>query len=355
MTGVQTCALPIFMRLYNREPQNAPVPAQPNVAPYRPIAQDVSNMPSTALFASLSPMMVHNVTTLANQITDVNTPAEVENIIGLVRSHSMGGWEDFVPQQREYLARTLQEYVDTQTQEQVGNIMADISMAMHESANMYSLPYALDTLDHIINNVRRGNLTELLENSDYASLLPGARDALLNELAELRNELENDHGNGGEPPQRRGPFQPGGSSAVRGLPLGSLNIRPSITASALRGPDVQPVRNFLQQVQNLPGVTQEGLRTGLMAFENMDPTRQISKADFVRELLPSSYDIVDLRGASQENQHVMDQAEEDFNDDPSPIAAYLGLTGREIESWSRAVLQHYNDFDSFPKIGRAHV
>ena len=103
-----------LMRLYNREPQNAPVPAQPNVAPYRPIAQDVSNMPSTALFASLSPMMVHNVTTLANQITDVNTPAEVENIIGLVRSHSMGGWEDFVPQQREYLARTLQEYVDTQ-------------------------------------------------------------------------------------------------------------------------------------------------------------------------------------------------------------------------------------------------
>jgi hypothetical protein len=150
-------------------------------------------------------------------------------------------------------------------------------------------------------------------------------------------------------PQRRGPFRPGGASAVRGLPLGNLNLQPAITADLLRGPDIQPVRNFIQQVQNLPGVTQEGLRTGLMAFEQMDPSFKISKENFVKELLPSSYDIVDLKGAAQDNQHVIDQAEEDFNDDPSPIGKVIGLEGRELEAWSSAVLQHVNDFDSFPK------
>jgi hypothetical protein len=119
-----------------------------------------------------------------------------------------------------------------------------------------------------------------------------------------------------EPPQRRGPFQPGGASAVRGVPLGNLNIRPSITAEAFRGPDRQPVRNFLQQVKSMPGVTQEGLKTGLMAFENMDPSRQMTKAEFARELLPSSYDIVNLAGTATVDRHTMDMIESMIQDDP---------------------------------------
>jgi hypothetical protein len=76
------------------------------------------------------------------------------------------------------------------------------------------------------------------------------------------------------------------------------------------------VRNFLQQVRGLPGVTQEGLATGLMAFENMDPNRRMTKAEFVRELLPSSYDIVDLHGAATRNIHLGDrQMIEDMIDD----------------------------------------
>ena len=119
-----------------------------------------------------------------------------------------------------------------------------------------------------------------------------------------------------EPPQRRGPFRPGGASAVRGVPLGNLNIQPSITAEAFRGPDRQPVSNFLQQVKSMPGVTQEGLKTGLMAFENMDPSRQMTKAEFARELLPSSYDIVDLAGTATVDRHTMDMIESMIQDDP---------------------------------------
>lgn len=119
-----------------------------------------------------------------------------------------------------------------------------------------------------------------------------------------------------EPPQRRGPFRPGGASAVRGVPLGNLNIQPSITAEAFRGPDRQPLSNFLQQVKSMPGVTQEGLKTGLMAFENMDPSHQMTKAEFARELLPSSYDIVDLAGTATVDRHTMDMIESMIQDDP---------------------------------------
>jgi len=118
-----------------------------------------------------------------------------------------------------------------------------------------------------------------------------------------------------EPPQRRGPFRPGGASAVRGVPLGNLNIQPSITAEAFKGPDRQPVSNFLQQVKSMPGVTQEGLKTGLMAFENMDPSRQMTKAEFARELLPSSYDIVDLANSANRNEHDLEYLDDHLDDD----------------------------------------
>jgi len=149
-------------------------------------------------------------------------------------------------------------------------------------------------------------------------------------------------------PERRGPFRPGGSSAVRGMPLGNLNIQPSITASALRGPDVQPVRNFLQQVRSLPGVTQEGLRTGLMAFEQMDPTRQISKAEFVRELLPSSYEIVDLKDAADTNMHFRDEAEDAVADELYEVYRSIGVPEKFLEQVSEVVDGDIG-FDDLPK------
>ena len=152
---------------------------------------------------------------------------------------------------------------------------------------------------------------------------PATRERLERSLAEALQTLLDQ-----EPPQRRGPFQPGGSSAVRGMPLGNLNIRPSITAQSLRGPDSQPVSNFLQQVRGLPGVTQEGLATGLMAFENMDPNRRMTKAQFVRELLPSSYDIVSLQGTAEDNTHYRDMAETHVSEDPESVLDQMGISDR---------------------------
>jgi hypothetical protein len=114
------------------------------------------------------------------------------------------------------------------------------------------------------------------------------------------------------------------------------------------------VRNFLQQVRSLPGVTQEGLTTGLMAFENMDPNRRMTKAEFVRELLPSSYDVVDLKNAATDNQHIRELVQEDFMDDQSPIGYLLGLTDKQVDMWSDAIAEHGTEFDLYPaKIKRA--
>jgi hypothetical protein len=230
-----------FNTEYNQRTQQQPLIAQSQIIP-----QSIRGMRIHEMTAQLPATSVHNAVNVAAQITAVNTPDEVRDIVGLIRQYAIGIWEDFIPMQREYLAKYLERHLE-------------------------------------------------------------------------QNQ---------EPPQRRGPFQPGGSSAVRGMPLGNLNIRPSITAQSLRGPDSQPVRNFLQQVKGLPGVTQEGLATGLMAFENMDPNRRMTKAEFVRELLPSSYDIVDLHGAASANWH--DDATERLQDDPTPVFENMGIYDPEV-------------------------
>jgi hypothetical protein len=226
--------------------RNARAQPQQLVAQSRTIPQSIRGLSTNEMTAQLPGTLAHDVINLAAQVTAVNSPDEIRNIVGLVRQYAIGGWENFIPMQREYLARYLERHLE--------------------------------------------------ENQ--------------------------------EPPQRRGPFQPGGSSAVRGLPLGNLNIRPSITAQSLRGPDSQPVSNFLQQVRGLPGVTQEGLATGLMAFENMDPNRRMTKAQFVRELLPSSYDIVSLQGTAEDNTHYRDMAEAHVAEDPESVLDQMGISDR---------------------------
>lgn len=192
--------------------------------------------------------------------------------------------------------------------------------------------------DAIANAVEEGDFDPMeYSNADLAQfVLDDAIGGALTEITDAERQALADivrrHGYDGDlgedidaPPPRRGPFQPGGSSAVRGRPLGNLNMQPAITAAALRGPDSQPVRNFLQQVRGLPGVTQEGLATGLMAFENMDPNRRMTKAEFVRELLPSSYDIVDLHGAGDTDIHYRQLAEAHVAEDPETVLNQMGI------------------------------
>jgi hypothetical protein len=75
-------------------------------------------------------------------------------------------------------------------------------------------------------------------------------------------------------------------------------------------------------------VTQEGLTTGLMAFENMDPNTRMTKAEFVRELLPSSYDIVSLQGSADDNAHYRDMAEEHVAEDPESVLNQMQISDR---------------------------
>jgi hypothetical protein len=80
----------------------------------------------------------------------------------------------------------------------------------------------------------------------------------------------------------------------------------------------------------------------------------MTKAQFVRELLPSSYDIVDLKNAATDNQHIRELVEEDFIDDQSPIGYLLGLTDEQVDMWSDALAEHGTDFDLYPaKLKRA--
>ena len=221
--------------------------------------------------------------------------------------------------------------------------------------------YSHDELQNMIGLIREYAM------GSWSNFSDGQRELLARYLEDYLRQ------NPGNPPERRGPFQPGGASAVRGVPLGNLNIRPSITAEALRGPDRQPVRNFLQQVKNMPGVTKEGLSTGLMAFERMDPSRQMTKAEFARELLPSSYDIVDLKGAAPVNRYAMDMIENEIQNDPDASRQVFedmtGLTDIALEEitnyldenpdnhfqWDMLSDKAKKSFERFEEIGRAHV
>jgi hypothetical protein len=329
--------LEMSQRSQERRAQLEQAPTQPNVAPFNRLPENLQRSRLDELTGRMPEADRNDVVQLANQLTDVNSPEEIANIVGLVRSHLMGGWENFSDNQREVLARELEQYVDERTQEQVGDIMANVSMSMHESVDIYGLESAVNMVNEIIANVRRGEVGDLLFDTEHTALLPGARDQLIDELQGLRSELESDYGDDEGPTQRRGPFQPGGSSAVRGLPLGNLNIRPSITADVLRGPDRQPVSNFLQQVKSMPGVTQEGLKTGLMAFKNMDPSRQITKAEFARELLPSSYDIVSLKGLAEDNVHYREQAEDYVEEYPESVYDAMGISEKYHDELAKVI------------------
>jgi hypothetical protein len=84
-----------------------------NIAPFRRIPADVRAMDSATLAdQGMTHGQYQDVLLEARRLTTYNNIAELQDIIQLVRSHAIGGWELFSPEQREYLARWLQQYVD---------------------------------------------------------------------------------------------------------------------------------------------------------------------------------------------------------------------------------------------------
>lgn len=305
-----------FNNLFNENTPTTPVPAQPATAPYAPIPANIAAMSDQAITADMTPEERNRVQVIFEMLTDVNSPDELQNIVGLVRSHVMQIWQAISDVQREWLARNIEEYIRDNT---TPNTPPATELEQHWRNNVFNGDLterqALTSLNNVANNTNLSvedlEVLRSIVNDPDSPQFRVADDDTLRQYNDVIDQAISQR----EPPQRRGPFRPGGASAVRGVPLGNLNIQPSITAEAFKGPDRQPLSNFLQQVKSMPGVTQEGLKTGLMAFENMDPSQQMTKAEFARELLPSSYDIVDLANSSRRNVHDLEYLDDHLDDD----------------------------------------
>jgi hypothetical protein len=92
-----------------------PVPAQPATAPYRPIPTILLGERVTDIVRSMPANTTHQVDNAFDEIINANSLEEIQNIIGLVRTHTMGPWENFSAEQRELLARVLEDHVSDNT------------------------------------------------------------------------------------------------------------------------------------------------------------------------------------------------------------------------------------------------
>jgi len=198
-----------------RRAQQPPAEPQPQqmVAQTRSIPQNIRGMSINEMTAQLPGPRAHSVITLAAQITDVNTPDEIRNIVGLVRQYAIGGWEYFMPMQREYLARYLERYVEEPQQfvaqpaqpaqqliitDEDANEAQDavdfFSDALEEIVDDSGRPAAIREIDRALEELNDGE-DEIYGLWQGEELTPGIREALRNRLLYLRREYLD------EPPQ----------------------------------------------------------------------------------------------------------------------------------------------------------
>ena len=92
-------------------------------------------------------------------------------------------------------------------------------------------------------------------------------------------------------------------------PEGNLNFTPFAAVENLKGPDIQTVGSFVNQIKGKPGVTAAGLEEGLAKLQYIDPEAKVSKEWFESQITPSKFEKVDLRGAaSSDIEHYIDLA-----------------------------------------------
>ena len=169
-------------------PQNAPtpVPAQPATAPYMPITEYVRNENMQELTEDTPQRDLYRAYEVRNEITDVNSPEEIQNIIGLVRTHVMGPWENFSDVQREVLARSLEDYVrdntPPNTPPEVDNVFGATGQALRITDRDREL-YAMLS-DVIDNAIEEGApLPDPTDGEAYAQLI--LNDEIGGEFTEL--------------------------------------------------------------------------------------------------------------------------------------------------------------------------
>ncbi len=84
-----------------------------NIAPFRRIPAEVRAMDSAALAdQGMAEQQYQSVMRVSMQLRNNNNVDELRDIIQLIRNHTIGAWENFSPEQREYLARELQNHID---------------------------------------------------------------------------------------------------------------------------------------------------------------------------------------------------------------------------------------------------
>lgn len=83
-----------------------------------------------------------------------------------------------------------------------------------------------------------------------------------------------------------------------GVPQGNVNLRPTIDPVTLKGPDVQTVESFVNQLRGQPGMTKQGLANLLAAYD--DPAEVLTKAKFGERIPGSQYEMVDLADAADD-------------------------------------------------------
>ena len=98
-----------------RQRQVQPVLPAPATAPYTPIPAIIHAMSDQAITADMTFLERNRVQVMFESLTDVNSPEELRNIAGVVRSYAMGGWDNFSDVQREWLARNIEEYIGDNT------------------------------------------------------------------------------------------------------------------------------------------------------------------------------------------------------------------------------------------------
>ena len=89
-------------------------------------------------------------------------------------------------------------------------------------------------------------------------------------------------------------------------PVGNLNLRHSVIAESLKGPEKQKVSDFIKQVKGMQGLTKEGKKAAMVELEAMDPNTVVTKQFVEDSFTPSKYSNVDLAGTAEDAELHMD-------------------------------------------------
>jgi hypothetical protein len=133
--------------------------------------------------------------------------------------------------------------------------------------------------------------------------------------------------------------------ATKGRPIGlmvkaegNLNLRPSVIAENLKGPDKQKVGDFLKQVGAMKGLTKEGKQMATAKLQAMSPDEVVTKQFIEDSFEPSKYNVVDLKGAAPDAyEHYYGEALDQLLNEKSfwqAIGEEMGLSA-DSDAWKQ--------------------